>query len=166
EIRFDQAVLAHQLHVSFDGGAGGEDELAGPDRAATWKLSGSGAGTVDADVSFTGVEKVTGGSGDDTFVVLDPSATTAVQGGAGDNTLVAADADNTWMVSATDSGTLNAQSFAGIQEVQGGAQQDHIALAAGAQVSGSIRGGGGDDTLAGADQDNAWTVSGANSGTL
>ena len=165
-VAFDQAILAHQVRVSFDGGAGGEDEIVGPDHAATWTLSASGAGTIDANVSFSDVEKVSGGSSDNTFVVLDASTTTKVQGGGGKNTLVAADVNNAWTISGTDAGTLDSQTFSGIQNVQGGAGQDTITLAPGGQVSGSIDGGGGNDTIVGADQDNAWTISGANSGTL
>src|SRR6266508_2060452 len=120
EIGFDSATLAHQIHVNFDGGAGGVDELIGPDHANTWRLQAAGAGTLDG-VSFSGVERVQGGAAEDVFLVLDPSVNTAVDGGSGSDTLVAADADNDWTVTAADAGTLNGQAFAGIENLTGGA---------------------------------------------
>ena len=166
DVRFDRAALAHQLHVAFDGGTGGEDELAGPDQGATWQLSAAGAGTVDADISFTDVEKVVGGAGDDRFVVLDPSTTTAVDGGGGNNTLVGADAANAWTISGTDSGALNAQTFSNVQNVQGGAGEDTFTLAPEGQLAGAIGGGGGNDTLVAADGDNVWIISATDAGKL
>src|SRR4051812_6254487 len=73
-IGFDKAALAHQVHVTFDGGAG-DDEIRGADHAGHWQLGAGGSGSIDDDVAFTGLEKVIGGAGDDTFVVLDPSST-------------------------------------------------------------------------------------------
>src|SRR5581483_9686601 len=119
-IGFNRASVPHQIHVAFDGGDGGTDELIGPDRATKWQLTAPSAGTLD-DGSFSGIERVKGGAADNTFVVLDASTTTAVEGGAGNNTLVGADADNAWAITGSNSGTLNGQSFSGVQNVTGGA---------------------------------------------
>jgi Ca2+-binding RTX toxin-like protein len=143
-IGFDRAALAHRIHVDFHGGEGGTDELVGPDRANTWLLDGPGAGSLDGD-GFSGVERLSGGAADDAFVVLDAAVSTAVNGGAGNDSLVGADADNTWNMTAADSGTLNAQQFSGIESLSGGA---------------------GTDTLVGSDADNTWVISGENQGAL
>src|SRR6266850_4962012 len=164
-IGFDHAALAHQVRVVFDGGDGGDDEIVGPDRANAWKLATAGTGTLD-DVSFTGVERVKGGAADDTFVVLDPETTTAVEGGAGNNTLIAANADNAWTVSGSNAGTLNGQTFSGIQNLTGGAGKDTFMVALDGQVSGTISGGRGSNTLIASDQDNAWTITGTDAGIL
>jgi len=164
-IGFDWAALTHQIRVMFEGGAGGEDELVGPDRANTWRLDASWAGTLD-DISFSGVERVKGGGAEDTFIVLDASAVTAVDGGAGSDTLVAADVDNKWEVSGSDAGTLNAQSFADIENITGGTGQDTFTFDADGALNGTVSGGGGSDKLVGADRENAWVFSGENEGTL
>ena len=117
-IGFDRAALAHLIHFYFDGGDGGQDELVGPDRSNAWWIDAPGAGAMD-DGIFTGVEHVTGGSQDDTFVVLDPSGTTEVEGGAGNDTLVGPDGTNEWVVSDHDAGTLNLQSFLSIENLHG-----------------------------------------------
>ncbi|MGA8048966.1 MAG: LEPR-XLL domain-containing protein, partial [Burkholderiales bacterium] len=167
-IGFDRAALAHQLKVLFDGGDGGGNELVGPDHAHGWQLSAPEAGIVDdiSFVSFSKVQHVKGGAGDNTFVVLDPTTTTAVEGGTGTNTLVAADSDNAWTVSGADSGTLNGQDFSNIQNIAGGAGKDTFAVAPGGKLDGTVSGGAGENTLAAPDQDNSWTVSGTDSGTL
>ena len=164
-IGYDRAALAHQIRVMFEGGAGGEDEIIGPDRANTWQLQASGTGDVD-DVSFSGVERVKGGAAEDTFVVLDVSVSTSVDGGAGSDTLVGADADNDWTVTDDDAGTLNAQSFADIENLAGGAGDDSFAFTTDGQLSGAISGGDGNDTLIAANGDNTWVISGDNAGTL
>src|SRR5581483_12436645 len=71
-IGFNRASVPHQIHVAFDGGDGGTDELIGPDRATKWQLTAPSAGTLD-DGSFSGIERVKGGAADNTFVVLDAS---------------------------------------------------------------------------------------------
>jgi hypothetical protein len=141
-IGFDRASVAHQIRVNFHGGEGGVDELFGPDRANTWLLEGPGSGS-SGDGTFTDVERVHGGAGDDRFVVLDASVDTAVEGGAGEDTLVAADTDNTWVISGEDAGTLNDQAaFAGIENLTGGAGADTF-IFAGGSISGTIDGGAG-----------------------
>ncbi|MEX2149864.1 MAG: LEPR-XLL domain-containing protein [Steroidobacteraceae bacterium] len=165
KIGFDRASLAHQVRVNFHGGDGGTDELIGPDSASTWLLDAPGAGSSD-DGTFTGIEGVRGGAGDDTFVVLDASGTTAVEGGEGNDALVAADADNTWAITGEDAGTLNDQTFAGVENLTGGSGADTFAFAPEGRVSGTVRGGEGDDTLIAADIDNTWTITGEDAGEL
>lgn len=163
---FNGGNIAHQIRVLFDGGAGGVDELIGPDRASFWRLQAPSVGTLD-DHAFSGVERVKGGAAEDTFLVLDPSAAVVIDGGAGSDTLAAADVGNEWTISGVDAGTLNnGQSFAGIENVTGGAGQDTFVFASGGELTGTVSGGEGSDTLVGADRENAWLISGANAGTL
>ena len=143
-IGFDRSSLARQIRVNFEAGAG-TDELIGSDSPTTWFLDAAGAGASD-DGTFSSVERVSGGAADDTFVVLDASASTSVEGGGGSDTLVAADSDNTWVISGEDEGTLNTASFSGIENLAGGAGND-IFIFAGGSISGTIDGGGGANTF-------------------
>jgi hypothetical protein len=63
------------------------------------------------------------------------------------NTLIAADTPNTWTITGTDRGTLNAFTFRGFQNLTGGAAADTFALRPGGGVSGGVDGGGGANTL-------------------
>ena len=164
KIGFDRALLAHKIRFSFHG-EGGFDELSGADLGNTWLIDALGAGSTE-DGAFTGVEAVKGGAAEDAFVVRDSAATTALDGGSGNDSLVGADAQNTWTVTANDSGALNAQAFAGVENLRGGAGDDTFTFTAGAQVSGGISGGAGSDTLVAADADNTWVLSAADAGSL
>ena len=53
---------------TFNGGAG-TDTLVGPDAGNTWTVTGTGAGSLNGELDFTGVENLTGGAGADTFTI-------------------------------------------------------------------------------------------------
>jgi hypothetical protein len=98
---------AGALAGTLDGG-GGADELKGPDRAATYTLSGPGAGTLGnaGDVSFIGIESLTGGNQSDRFILRSGAALPgdlAGGGGAGSDTLVGPDTNNPWTINGADS---------------------------------------------------------------
>ncbi|HSC96389.1 MAG TPA: LEPR-XLL domain-containing protein, partial [Burkholderiales bacterium] len=151
--------------TSIEGGAG-SDTLIAADAQNAWEITGSDAGTLNAQ-SFGEIENLSGGAGDDTFALAPGGAVTGtISGSAGHDTLVAADSRNAWTVTGLDSGTLNGQSFAGIENLSGGAGEDTFTLAPGGAVTGGITGGAGIDTLAAADSDNTWVISGPDAGTL
>jgi hypothetical protein len=165
-IDFDPGALAHQVRVNFEGGAG-SDRITGPNRANTWVLNAPGTGALDdLVVTFSDVEELHGGASDDTFVLLDAAASVSIDGGEGNDTVVAADADNVWIISGENAGTLNGQSFANVEILSGGAGADTFVFSEEGTVTGAVRGGGGDDTLVAADQDNVWVISGEDAGTL
>ena len=63
------------------------DRVTGPNATTTWTINGTNSGTV-AGVAFAGIENVTGGSGNDTFVFSGSgNITGTVNGGIGTNTI-------------------------------------------------------------------------------
>ena len=131
----------------FAGGVAA-DTLIGPDgQANTWSVQADDAGELNAGaVTFQRFGGLTGGTGDDEFVLADGATLSgAVDGAAGANTLdysayTAAVAVDLEAGTATGLGT-----FADI---------DHFA------------GGTAGDRLTGPDADAAWTIDGADAGTL
>jgi Ca2+-binding RTX toxin-like protein len=69
-------------------------------------------------------------------------------GGPGSaNTLIAANTPNTWSVTGPNSGTINASTFQGFQNLTGGAAADTFSWQQNGRVSGNVDGGGGVNTL-------------------
>ncbi len=131
---------------SIEGG-GGVDTLAGPDAATTWEITETDAGTVNGQ-RFTGIENLEGGAAADRFVLRGAGRVSGtIEGGGGSDTLAGPDAPNTWMVNGRDTGALNGQRFIGIENLVGGADRDVFVLSEGAGVSGTVRGGGGENAL-------------------
>jgi hypothetical protein len=97
-------------------------------------------------------------SGNDKFAVqsLWPSPTKlTIKGGPGSNTLLGPNSGNTWLVSGTNSGSLDQTiSFGGVQNLVGGTGTDVFKVGAGKGLTGSINGGGGGDWL----DYSAWTT--------
>src|SRR5262249_25885917 len=82
------------------------------------------------------------------FHVLNWSGTASLNGAGGSNTLQGPDANNTWKITGTDAGTLDGNvSFVSMQNLVGGSASDVFQFYAGGQLSGSIDGGDGIDTL-------------------
>src|SRR6185437_12111845 len=74
------------VSASIDGG-GGTNTLIGPDADNAWLLTGNGAGSV-VNVSFTGVQNLTGGAEKDNFQVAAQGGLSGVIDGAGgENTI-------------------------------------------------------------------------------
>ena len=63
--------------------------------------------------------------------------------GLGNDTLVGADTVNSWTLTGANTGTLNGQLFADIENLVGGAEADTFIFEAGGHVTGTIDGGGG-----------------------
>ena len=132
------------------GGAGlAEVTFAGPASALTIR-----AGDLGDLISLGAMDSVFG-------------ASLSVLGGLGADSL-AADGSNAWRVTGGDSGDLTgaaSASFTDIESLVGGSGSDSFALVGGT-LSGGVEGGGGDDSLAGDDGPNDWTVSGTDAGTV
>ena len=109
------------------GDAGGVDSLTGPDAATTWTITGADAGNLGPAATFTGVENLVGGSGDDVFVFADGAGVSgAIAGGAGTNTLdYSAYATGVYVNLQTGIATGVAGGIANIQNVTG-SQGDNI----------------------------------------
>lgn len=138
-------------------GNGGTDELLGANVANTWILSGANSGTLNgstASVTFTQVEKLTGGSGADTFVFQKGgSISGAIDGLGGVDTLDCSLLTSSVMLNLltgqallTTPATPLADSVLNIENANGGAGNDILIGNAAANV---LKGGGGNDLLVG-----------------
>ncbi|WP_339068123.1 filamentous hemagglutinin N-terminal domain-containing protein [Teredinibacter turnerae] len=117
-----------------------------------------------SQVSFSGIEYVTGGKATDTFTLAETS-TISLDGGEGIDELKATGGNgetNNWEISGADSGNLNSQVFAGIENLTGSNADDVFTLSCGENVvcavSGTITGGGGTDKIEGKDIDSIWLL--------
>ena len=153
--------------VTIHGGAD-SDTLFGPDGTAAWTISGANAGSVGGNTLFDGIENISGRNGADQFTLLAAGSISGqIEGGNGVDTVIGPNTASSWTVSGSDAGMLNGgNQFAGIENITGGSGDDVITLQTTDAFSGPIDGGGGNDTLIGPDEDNVWTLSGANAGIL
>jgi len=132
----------------------------GNDAITAGAIGGTLTGNGGSDTLF-------GGSGPDTFVVgPTQAASTTIDGGSGSNTLVAANIVNSWNITGANSGSLNAIAFANVQRLMGGTAADTFTSGTSGNVSGSIVGGGGLDSLVAANGSNAWNITAGNTGSL
>ncbi|MEM9542998.1 MAG: CHAT domain-containing protein [Cyanobacteria bacterium P01_E01_bin.42] len=95
--------------------------LIGSDRAQTWTLTGAGSGTIagsSQNVSFNNVAKITGGSGNDTFVFgTNVNFNGFIDGGAGIDTLNYSANTTTATVDFTTGQATGTMGFASIEGV-------------------------------------------------
>ena len=114
---------------------------------ATFTVTGANTGNVNGVTTFSDIANLTGGSGDDTFVLAGGTITGMFTGGLGLDSLVA---DNNvsgmFVITGPDSGTLNGMPFSQIENLVGGNQDDEFQLSGGS-LSGTADGGMGSDTL-------------------
>jgi hypothetical protein len=68
-------------------------------------------------------------------------------GGLGVDKLTGADTGNTWNISGINSGNVNSFTFSSVENVSGGAMDDTFNVAATGNITGTIEGAAGDDTL-------------------
>ena len=149
----------------LDGGDD-NDTLAGRASGSTWTLDGTDSGTLDG-ATFSAIENLAGGAGDDSFTLVDPSKLDGtLDGGGGNDTLTGPDVDTTWEISGADEGATLTVHFTGIENLVGGSAADAFSIDEGASISGSIDGGGGSDAIVVPDTANDWNVDGADSGTV
>ena len=88
-------------------------------------------------------------------------------GGVATDTLIGEDAVNNWQITGANAGTLAGLDWSGIESITGGALADTFTFTApGAELSGLLDGGSGDDTAIGPDVATAFTLAGGNEGTL
>jgi Ca2+-binding RTX toxin-like protein len=100
-----------------------------------------------------GNDMLDGGLGDDT--VRGGLGVDVLTGGSGHDTAIGADTTNLWLLGSADAGTVNQSSFAGFEQLNGGALDDTFVLANGATITATINGGAGTNTL----DYSAWTTS-------
>ena len=93
--------------------------------------------------------------------------TVTVDGGGGTDTLTGPTLGTEWTIDGVNSGSaVGINSFTGIENLTGRGGDDIFGFKVGGSISNGIAGGGGDDTLIGADSDNEWNVNTSGGGTL
>ena len=119
--------------------------LVGPNTATTWNITGLSAGTV-VGYQFSAISNLAGGSADDRFVFADGAMMYGtIDGNAGTDTLDYS--------AYTTNVAVNLQT--GTATGTGGLRNIEILI-----------GGSGNNTLTGANADNAWQITGANAGSV
>lgn len=175
----DTFILSSSIGVNnlvVSGGAGGNDSLSvNSGGTQTFTVIANNAGVitgvngVTGTASFSDIQNLTGGSGNDNFVMnAGTSLSGAVNGGSGTNSLSLTNGTATWTVNATNAGTLTnlGGGFSNIQNLIGGASSDTFIISGGGSVS-SINGGGGANSLSAANgANNTFNITGSNTGSL
>ncbi|NET58864.1 MAG: filamentous hemagglutinin N-terminal domain-containing protein, partial [Symploca sp. SIO2E6] len=127
--------------VNSINGGGGDNTIVGGDNLNTWNLTGADTGNVNGANNFTGIQNLTGGSANDSFVVADG---VNFNGSITDN----GGTDNLDFSAYTTPLTLDINTLAvvGIEEIIGTTNAD--------------------STLIGADNPNNWEITNLNEGTI
>jgi Ca2+-binding RTX toxin-like protein len=115
-------------------------------------INATNGGTVtDVGGSFSSIENLNGGTGDDTFTFTTTgSVAGSVNGTSGNDTLVGDNDGNDFAVTGADSGTLATKiggTWSNIDNLVGGTQADTFTMGVAGSLSGSLDGGQGADLL-------------------
>ncbi|RDH83866.1 MAG: hypothetical protein DIZ80_06950 [endosymbiont of Galathealinum brachiosum] len=144
---------------NFSGGAAGTDVVSLDTEAGTnlntnvWDITGSGAGTVKGTIQFQLMESLVGNDGADQFTLSTDQFTGSINGGAGVDNLTASAGDNSWTINATDGGLVTdatsglAAIYSFVENLIGNSAADQFIVSNTGNVSGTIDGGAGIDTL-------------------
>lgn len=161
-ITYNDPIIVYGKQIEVDGmiTAGAND--------VTLNIGPSSSGTLnlDANVTTTGTFSVNGGSSSDAFNINVTGQTATIDGGGGTNTLTGPGAVNTWTITADDAGTLDSITFSNIQNLIGNTSSDSFTFNGAFQVSGSIDGSTGINTVTGPNVLNSWTISADDAGTI
>jgi len=132
---------------SIRGNAAFNNTLTGDNTANTWTIVGADTGNLNGAIAFTNIQNLTGGSNADTFVFSNNSADLSgiVNGNTGNDSLNYTAYTNDVTLDLANNSATGTGGIASIEAVIGGS---------------------GNNTLIGDNINNAWTVSGANSGDL
>jgi hypothetical protein len=132
---------------SLVGSSASTDTLIGPNTANTWTLTGTNAGTVGS-FSFTAVENLTGGTGNDVFKFTSAGSVSGkVDGGGGTNALdYSGDGGAAATVNLASGTATRTGGFANIQSLVGSSAST--------------------DKLIGPNTTNVWSITNNNAGTV
>ena len=163
------------LSTGLDGGAGGGNQLDGPDTGATFTVSSADGGRIQetgAAVStvFKNIGQLQGGSGADSFLLTAAGGlSTGIDGGGGADTIVGPAVSTTFNVSGSDAGTVAGINFTRVGKLQGanGVSDQFNILSNGASLSVGIDGGTGSvNTLTGPSTGATFEITGRDSGRV
>ncbi|MBE9128263.1 filamentous hemagglutinin N-terminal domain-containing protein, partial [Coleofasciculus sp. LEGE 07081] len=125
-----------------------QNTLIGTDTDNTWQITGANRGTVNNTLEFIDFNNIIGGNLNDTFTLSNIGSITNVNGGAGNNTLIGGNANNTWNLTGNDAGNINGNTtFSQISNLIGGTANDNFRFNDGVNISGTVDGQDGIDTL-------------------
>ncbi|MGA9852407.1 MAG: hypothetical protein WBR15_05690, partial [Gammaproteobacteria bacterium] len=127
------------------------DQLTGPNQTNTWQITSANGGTVDG-FQFNSIANLTGGNSSNAFILAGGSLSGNINGGSGTasgNSLQGGNGSNTWTITGANQGTVTGigGSFSNIGSLIGGTGADDFIFDNGATLSGTVDGGGGNDTL-------------------
>lgn len=161
-------VLVPNVGMSINGG-GGVDELFGSNAPTTWVLSAQGGGSLlENNVTFSGIQKVVGGSMADVFRLGDLALGIEIDGGGGNNSIQGFGILNrTWILNGEHSGESpqSAVNFLRVQSIAGAAGSDVFRVEAGA-INMSVDGGGRNNSIFGPNLDRTWDLTSGSAGLL
>src|SRR5204863_291750 len=153
-------------------GSLGANTLTGANVANTWSITGSNAGTLTGAGSnvFTNIDNLVGNTTTDSFVLgASGNISGLINGAGGADTLTGANVANTWSITGSNAGTLTSAGssvFTNIDNLVGNTTTDTFAPRPSSNISGTIDGSRGANTLTGANVANTWSITGSNAGTL
>ncbi len=118
------------------------------DPGMTVTLSGNNTGSITfsgqaGTLSFSTMQNLISGSGNDTVRLQGGSLTGNIDAGAGNNTLIGDNVSNTWIINAMNGGTVTglSGSFSNFQNLTGGTALDTFNFMPGFHITGLVDGG-------------------------
>jgi len=166
----------------------GNDTLIGTNADTTYSITGFGSGFVNGVLEFRGMNNITGGSGNDAFVIgSSGNLSGVITGGGGTDTLNYSGVSSNVSVNLSGNIATRTGGISGIESFIGGSGTDTIAGsttndtftltgAYAGTISGGVNatfsgfevldGSGGSDTLVGTDSPTTYNVTGSQSGNL
>jgi hypothetical protein len=135
-----------QFDLTIIGGSG-TDTVFGSNDGMEWEITSANGGSADGIRSFSGIENLTGGTGEDDFIFrsnLTESGTISgiVDAGGGNDTIVGPDIANEWTINGPNTGTLTGRAtFQNMESVVGGLDDDTFVFSNGGTLTGLIDGG-------------------------
>jgi len=145
-------------------GQDGQDTFAGDDVTNIFTVTALNSGIATGISGFSNIENLEGGTQNDRFELTGGTLSGIIDGQEGEDTFAGDDVSNTFTVTALNSGTATGiNGFSNIENLEGGTQSDRFELVGGT-LSGVIDGQDGEDTLAGDDVTNTFTVTSVNAG--
>ncbi len=169
-----------EINFEIENNEGGSKTIVGVDGYdAEWIIDADGRVTISAlqggtteTNRFTGVTRVEGASGNDTFILQGGYLADRIVGGQGGNDSLIADTGfaNSWLIDGQNSGSIQVaesgreQLFEAITNLVGGADNDSFRILGGANFNGTIAGGQGTNSLEVADATatSIWTIASIN----
>ncbi|MFM8326538.1 MAG: hypothetical protein ACKN9U_16895, partial [Pirellulaceae bacterium] len=123
----------------------------GANEATEWTINGSMTSqVVSATRNFIlqGFSTLTGGTGNDTFIVLPAGRVSSLLGGSGTDTIYGPSVDTVWnLLEAGGGNLLNSIVFKQMESLRGGSAGDHFRVSRLGTISGLVDAGAGDNVL-------------------